>query len=58
MPMSFPLLRAPIGFYVQVEVPDLLILDEPLAGLGMKMFLPCHFYMISSLTLGALWFTI
>lgn len=23
------------GFYYQVQVPDLLMLDEPLAGLGM-----------------------
>jgi hypothetical protein len=26
-----------IGLNVQVQTPDLLILDEPLAGLGMKM---------------------
>lgn len=29
---------------LQVQIPDLLILDEPLAGLGMKMlFLLVHF---------------
>lgn len=30
-----------IDLNLQVQVPDLLILDEPLAGLGMEMNLVC-----------------